>query len=132
MTRSATSSWLIWPGFEMRRVYFDGAAPAITALLGGNVDVLFTTVGDNFTQVQSGSMRILVTMDEQRTKFSPDAPTTAEAGYPGVISASTRGFAVPKGVPEPIMLRLQDVFSRVMESPEHLAKLEGAGQPCES
>jgi len=116
-------------GIKMRLVYFDGAALAITALLGKHVDVLFCTVADNYTQWKAGRMRMLVIMDKERSKFYPDMPTTAEVGYPGVISASTRGIAAPKGVPQPIMKKLQDVLQKAMMSKEHLDKLEGAGMP---
>ncbi len=116
-------------GIEMRRVYFDGAAPAVTALLGKHVDVLFCTVGDNFSQWKSGRIRMLVIMDKQRTKFYPDLPTSAELGYPTVISASTRGLAGPKGIPDPIKNKIQDVFKNAMMSKEHMEKLESAGHP---
>jgi tripartite-type tricarboxylate transporter receptor subunit TctC len=116
-------------GVELRRVYFDGAAHAITALLGGHVDVLFCTVGDNYTQWKAGRIRMLTIMDKERAKFYPDLPTTAEVGYPGVLSASTRGIAAPKGVPEPIMKKLQEVFKTAMQTKEHMDRLEGAGQP---
>lgn len=116
-------------GIEMRRVYFDGAAPAITALLGGHVNVLFCTVGDNYTQWKAGRIRMLTIMDKERTKFYPDLPTTAELGFPTVISASTRGIAGPKGIPEPIMKKIQEVFKKAMMTKEHIDKLESAGQP---
>ncbi len=116
-------------GIKMRLVYFDGAALAITALLGKHVDVLFCTVGDNFTHWKSGRIRMLVIMDKERSKFYPDLPTSAEVGYPTVISASTRGLAGPKGIPEPIKNKIQDTFKNAMMTKEHLEKLEGAGQP---
>ena len=116
-------------GVKLRLVYFDGAAPAITALLGNHVDVLFCTVGDNFNQWKAGKIRMLTIMDKERSKFYPDLPTTAELGFPGVISASTRGVAAPKGLPPPIMAKLQDVFKKAMESKEHIDKLESAGHP---
>jgi len=116
-------------GVTMRLVYFDGAAPAITALLGKHVDALFCTVGDNFAQWKAGRIRMLTIMDKERSKFYPDLPTTAELGFPTVISASTRGFAGPKGIPAPIMKKLQDVFKKAMMSKEHMEKLEGAGHP---
>ncbi len=114
---------------QMRLVYFDGAAPAITALLGKHVDVLFCTVADNYSQWKSGRIRMLTIMDKERTKFYPDLPTTAELGFPTVLSASTRGIAGPKGIPEPIQKKLQQVFKEAMMSKEHLDKLEGAGMP---
>jgi tripartite-type tricarboxylate transporter receptor subunit TctC len=116
-------------GVQMRMVYFDGAAPAITALLGKHVDVLFCTVGDNFTQWKAGRIRMLTIMDKERTKFYPDLPTTAELGFPTVLSAATRGIAAPKGVPVPIMKKLQDVFHKAMMTKEHIDMLENAGQP---
>ncbi len=116
-------------GIQMRLVYFDGAAPAITALLGKHVDVLFCTVADNYTQWKAGRIRMLTIMDKERTKFYPDLPTTAELGFPGVISASTRGIAGPKGMPEPILKKLYDEFKKAMMSKEHLDKLESAGMP---
>ena len=116
-------------GVQMRLVYFDGAAPAITALLGKHVDVLFCTVADNYSQWKSGRIRMLTIMDKERTKFYPDLPTTAELGFPTVLSASTRGIAGPKGIPEPIQKKLQQVFREAMMSKEHLDKLEGAGMP---
>ncbi|MBM4330923.1 MAG: tripartite tricarboxylate transporter substrate binding protein [Deltaproteobacteria bacterium] len=116
-------------GFQMRLVYFDGAAPAITALLGKHVDVLFCTVADNFAQWKAGRMRMLTIMDKERSKFYPDLPTTAELGFPTVISASTRGIAGPKGIPEPIMKKLQDLFKKTMMTKDHMDKLEGAAHP---
>jgi tripartite-type tricarboxylate transporter receptor subunit TctC len=116
-------------GFKMRLVYFDGAAPAITALLGNHVDVLFCTVADNFTQWKAGRIRMLTIMDKERSKFYPDLPTTAELGFPTVLSASTRGIAGPKGIPPAIMKKLEAVFKKAMETKEHMEKLESAGQP---
>ncbi len=116
-------------GVQMRMVYFDGAAPAITALLGKHVDVLFCTVGDNFTQWKAGRIRMLTIMDKERSKFYPDLPTTAELGFPTILCAATRGIAAPKGVPAPIMNKLQDVFHKAMMTKEHVDMLEQAGQP---
>lgn len=116
-------------GVQLRLVYFDGAAPAITALLGKHVDVLFCTVGDNFVQWKAGKIRMLTIMDKERSKFYPDLPTTAELGYPTVISAATRGIGAPKGVPQPILKKIEAALQKAMESKEHLEKLESAGQP---
>ncbi len=116
-------------GVKLRLVYFDGAAPAITALLGKHVDVLFCTVADNYNQYKAGKIRLLTIMDKERTKFYPELPTTAELGFPTVISAATRGIGAPKGVPQPILKKIEDTFKKAMESKEHLDKLEAAAQP---
>jgi tripartite-type tricarboxylate transporter receptor subunit TctC len=116
-------------GVKLRLVYFDGAAPAITALLGKHVDVLFCTVADNYNQYKAGKIRMLTIMDKERTKFYPDLQTTAELGYPTVLSAATRGIGAPKGVPQPVLKKIEDTFKKAMESKEHLDKLEAAAQP---
>jgi len=116
-------------GVQLRLVYFDGAAPAITALLGKHVDVLFCTVGDNYNQWKAGKIRMLTIMDKERSKFYPDLQTTAELGYPTILSAATRGIGAPKGIPQPILKKIEDVFKKAMESKDHLDKLEGAAQP---
>jgi len=72
---------------------------------------------------------MLTIMDKERTKFYPDLPTTAELGYPTVISASTRGIAGPKGIPDPILKKLYDVFKNAMMTKEHMDRLENAGMP---
>ncbi|MEW6335619.1 MAG: tripartite tricarboxylate transporter substrate-binding protein [Thermodesulfobacteriota bacterium] len=91
--------------------------------------LLFCTVGDNDTQWKAGRIRMLTIMDTGRTKFYPDLPTTAEPGFPTILSASTRGIAAPRGVPGPIMKKLQDVFYKAMMTKEHMDMLEKAGQP---
>ncbi|NWF57272.1 MAG: tripartite tricarboxylate transporter substrate binding protein [Syntrophaceae bacterium] len=116
-------------GVKLRLVYFDGAAPAITALLGKNVDVLFCTVADNYSQWKAGRIRMLTIMDKERTKFYPDLPTTAELGFPTVLSASTRGIAGPKGIPGPIIKKIEQVFEKAMMTKDHMDKLESAGMP---
>jgi len=116
-------------GVQLRLVYFDGAAPAITALLGKHVDVLFCTVADNYNQWKAGKIRMLTIMDKERSKFYPDLPTTAELGFPTVLSASTRGIGAPKGIPQPLLKKIEDIFKKAMESKEHLDKLEAAAQP---
>ncbi|MGE5618311.1 MAG: tripartite tricarboxylate transporter substrate binding protein [Sphingomonadaceae bacterium] len=117
-------------GMDLRPVRFDGAADAIKALLGGHVNVTFCTVGDNFVQAKGGNIRVLAVMDKERTqKFFPDVPTMKELGYPEVLSSSTRGFAAPKGVPEPILKKLEDSLVKAMKTAEHITKIEEAGQP---
>jgi tripartite-type tricarboxylate transporter receptor subunit TctC len=72
---------------------------------------------------------MLTIMDKERSKFYPELPTTAELGFPTVLSAATRGIGAPKGVPQPILKKIEDTFKKAMESKEHLDKLEAAAQP---
>ena len=114
-------------GVQFRVVHLQGAAPQLTATLGGQVDVSFDNVGSVAPRVKAGELRGLAVMDSERSKFLPDVPTTAELGYPTVISSSTRGVAGPAGIPEPIVKKLQTVLKKAMEDPEHIKKMDQAG-----
>jgi tripartite-type tricarboxylate transporter receptor subunit TctC len=115
------------PGAFFRIVHFEGGAPVMTAMLGGHVDAAFDNVGSVFRRVKTGEVRALAVMDTQRSPFMPDVPTMPELGYPSVISSSTRGIAAPKGTPQPVIKRLEQVLKKAMEDPEHVKKMEEAG-----
>lgn len=115
------------PGTAFRIVHFDGGAPQMTAILGGHVDVAFDNVGSVVKRVASSELRVLAVMDTQRSKFLPDVPTTVELGYRSVVSSSARGIAGPKGLPEPVVKKLQEVFVKAMAHPDHVKRMEEAG-----
>jgi tripartite-type tricarboxylate transporter receptor subunit TctC len=112
---------------KFRIVQFDGDIPQMTALLGGQIDVSFMNIGGLNPRVKAGQIRPLLVMDRERSKFYPDVPTSVEAGYPQLIFSSTRGIVGPKGLPEPIVRKLQAVFKKAMDDPEHMEKMEKAG-----
>src|SRR5688572_32196957 len=97
------------PGVKFRLVHLEGGAAQFKEIMAGNVDVAYDNVGSIVKRVQSGEVRALAVMDDVRSKFLPDVPTTKELGYPTVISSSTRGAAGPKGMPTPPRARLRDV-----------------------
>jgi len=114
-------------GIKFRIVHFSGSAPLRTAVLGGQIAVPFNNVGDIAPRVKSGELRALAIMDKERSKFLPDVPTSVELGYPSVIYSSTRGIGGPKGIPAPIVKKLQDVLKEAMNDPEHMDKMDKAG-----
>lgn len=114
-------------GVQFRIVHFEGGAQQLTATLGGQVDVSFDNVGSVMTRIRGGQLRGLAVMDPERSKFLPDVPTTVELGFPTVISSSTRGIMGPKGVPAPVVKKIQEVFLDAMKNPEHMDKMDKAG-----
>ena len=113
-------------GVKFRIIHFDGGPQQLTATLGGQVDVSFDNVGVINARIKGGVVRGLAMMDKERSKFLPEIPTTPELGYPLVISSSTRGVMGPKGVPEPVIKKIQEVFLQAMKDPEHMDKMEKA------
>ena len=112
---------------KFRVVHFDGGAQVFTAVLGGQVDVAFGNVGDVAIKAKEKEMTILMVMDPERSKFMPHVPTSAEVGFAGVISSSSRGIIGPKGIPEPILKKIQTVFLEAMKNPDHMDKMDKAG-----
>jgi len=112
---------------KFRIVHFDGAAPMLTGTLGGQVDVAFDNVGSVAPRIKAGELICLGVMDQERSKFIPDIPTLKELGFPTIISSSTRGIMGPKGIPDPIVKKIQTVFLEAMKDPGHVEKMEKAG-----
>ena len=116
-----------FPGAKFRIVHLEGAVGQLKEVLGGNVEVAFDNVASVTKPVKAGQARALAVTDKERSKYMPDVPSTAELGYPTIISSSTRGIAGPKGLPEPIVKKLSDALKAAMEDPEHVQKLEAQG-----
>ena len=115
------------PGAIFRIVHLDGGATQFKEIMAGNIDVAYDNVGSIVPRVRSGEVRALAVLDDVRSKFLPDVPTMKEAGYPTVLSNSTRGIAGPKGMPGPVVNKLRDALKKAMDDPEHISKLEGQG-----
>ena len=115
------------PGAVFRIVHLDGGATQLKEIMAGNIDAAYDNVGSIATRVKTGELRALTVLDDVRSKFMPDVPTMKELGYPTVMSNSTRGIAGPKGIPAPVVSKLQDVLSKAMQDPDHVSKLENQG-----
>lgn len=101
---------------KLRIAHFDGAAGSMTQFRGGRTDIAFTT--PSFLQ----DVRPLAVLTKERLKNLPEIPTAVEQGYPAMVMTSSRGFAVPKGVPAPILAKLRAAFVKVASSEAHQAR----------
>lgn len=94
---------------------FNGASPAITALVGGHVDAVVVGPGEMQVQVEAGNLKVLGVMSEERLDLFPDFVTFRELGH-DVVMGTWRGLAVPSGTPEGIRERLSEAFIAAMEA----------------
>ena len=115
------------PGAIFRIVHLEGGAAQFKEIMAGNIDVAFDNVGSIVRAYKSGEVRALAVMDDVRSKFLPDVPTTKELGFPTVISSSTRGIAGPKGMPAPIVTKLREVLKKAMDRPRARQEARGPG-----
>jgi tripartite-type tricarboxylate transporter receptor subunit TctC len=112
-------------GTEMLHVPYKGSGPAITDLIGGQVQATFETGPAALPQVKGGRLRALATATRER--MIPDVPTAAEAGLPGFEVAATYGILAPAGTPQPIVKRLNSEIGKILKMPDVREKFEQQG-----
>jgi tripartite-type tricarboxylate transporter receptor subunit TctC len=119
-------------GTDLIHVPMDGTAPAVTAVLGGHINVTFPEFGAVYKYLQAGSLRALAVMDKKRLKIFPEIPTTVEKGYPELITASWGGFAVIVKTPKLAIDKLEKAFKEALKDKELMEKFETTGWVVEN
>ena len=104
-------------------VPFNGNAPAMTALLGGQVDYFMATVLDVGPHLASGAVKVYAVGAAERNPALPNVPTTNEAGLPGLDSSPWWGLFAPKGTPRPIVDRLTEALDKALDDPNTRKRL---------
>ncbi len=112
-------------GISVVNVPFDGAAPAVTALVGGHIKAVSVSVAEVRGQVQAGQLKILGVMDYQRNALFPSVPTFQEQGV-DVVFHTWRGMALPKGVDPKIKAVISSALKKAFDSPDFKAFAEKA------
>jgi tripartite-type tricarboxylate transporter receptor subunit TctC len=101
---------------NLTTVPYKGAAPAITDLLGGQVQVMFTTVASAASLIAGGQLRALAVTSAERSPAFPELPTVAEAGVPGYAAESWYGLYAPAKTPDDIIDRLNKSAAKAVQS----------------
>jgi tripartite-type tricarboxylate transporter receptor subunit TctC len=113
----AASAFANKVGVTFNDIPFDGAAPAVTALMGGHVDAVMVGIGEVKSGVEAKKLKVLAVMTAERDKNFPDVPTLKEKGI-DVQFAGWGGFVVPKGTPNEVKTVLADALKHAVESEE--------------
>ena len=90
-------------GVDMLHIPYKGNAPAVTDLVGGQVQLMFDNIPISLQQVRAGKLRALAVTGPKRSPVLPDVPTIAEAGLPGFSVTSWFALFAPAGTPENII-----------------------------
>ena len=103
---------------DIVHIPYKGLAPALTDMMGGQINMAFggySTVGELW---KSGRLRAIAVTSAKRSPYTPDLPTIAESGYPGYEATPWWGLAVPAGTPKPVIAKLNAEIHHIMKSPD--------------
>ncbi|CAN5714254.1 tripartite tricarboxylate transporter substrate binding protein [soil metagenome] len=122
---------------DMLQIPYKGSGPALTALLGGEVDVGFDIPSSALPHIQGGKLRALAVTTKTRSSILPDVPTVVEAGIPNFDVTGWFGMLAPAGTPPAIVTRLNAEVNAALALPDVKEKLAslgvepGGGTPAE-
>jgi tripartite-type tricarboxylate transporter receptor subunit TctC len=105
-------------GVNIVHVPHKGSDQARTAVLGGQVEMMFDAVSTIVAHTRSGKLKALATTGKTRSSVTPDIPTAAEAGVPGYEATIWLGLMAPAATPRPILETLNNAVSKVLNAPD--------------
>ena len=114
-------------GFKVTHVPFAGSAPAITSMMGGNVDIMFDALPSSMQQAKAGRIQPLAILDQARFPQLPDVPTLKEAGFPNAEASAWFGVVAPARTPPAAVAELNRAINEALRKPELVEKLRNIG-----
>ncbi len=114
-------------GIQMAHVPYKGSGQAVTDILGGHVQVMFSGFSSTLHHIKAGKLRALAVTGPKRSSALADVPTISEQGFPGVEATAWYGVLAPAGTPRPVVARLHAELVKVFKLPDVAQKLDGLG-----
>ena len=112
---------------DMVHVPYKGSAPALTDLLGGQVQLMFDNIPSSLPHIRAGKLRALATTGARRDPTLPDLPTIAEAGVAGYESGVWFGLAMPAGTPREVITRIAGEAIKGTQAPDFVKRMSELG-----
>jgi tripartite-type tricarboxylate transporter receptor subunit TctC len=118
--------FMMMSGIKMQHIPYRGAAPAITDMLGGQVQLIFDNMPSILQHIRAGSLRALAVTSTAKSSLLPDVPVLADT-IPGYEASALFGAGAPKNTPKPIIEKLNKAFNEVLAEPAIKARLIDLG-----
>ncbi|HUP95224.1 MAG TPA: tripartite tricarboxylate transporter substrate binding protein [Burkholderiales bacterium] len=125
-THLAAENFLYTAGIDLIHIPYKGEGPALTDLVGGQIQMVTPNLSAAIGFVQQGKLRALAVTSKERSKQLPDVPAAAET-LPGFENLGWFGFMVPAGTPKPIVQKLYQDTAKALQSPDLRARFEQIG-----
>lgn len=127
MGHIATALFTLSSGVEILQVPYNGTAPATQALLGNEVQALFSNPPSSAPLIDAGEVTLIAVTGTEREAAYPDIPTLAESGMPDSVTYAWYGISVPAGTPDPVVERLSTVLGAILARDDMRARLLDLG-----
>ncbi len=114
-------------GVKMNHVPYKGSGPALTDLIGGQVQVMFDNMSSSMTHIRAGKLRALAVTTARRDPRFPDVPTLAESGVPGYSGTSWFTVAAPATVPAALIDKINKDLQKILAAPDVVARYDTLG-----
>ena len=114
-------------GIKMSHIPYKGTGPALTDTIGGQTDLFFSSTATSLPHVKAGRLRALAVTTAKRLPTEPGVPTIAESGYPSYDVPLWHGLIGPKGLPKPIVERLNGEVVKILKLKETGEQLQSDG-----
>ena len=123
----AGEQFKLFAGVEMQHIPYKGSTPALTDVMGGQVQMMFVSTPSAMPFVKSGKLRALAVTTAKRTQAAPDIPSMAEAGLPGFDHSNWYGVWGPQGMPREVVAKLSAAIAATMQKKDVRDKLVELG-----
>ena len=114
-------------GIRITHVPYKGSGQAVTDILGGHVQLMYSGLSSTIAHIKSGKLRALAVTGAKRSPALADVPTIAEQGFPGVEATAWYGVLAPAGTPKPVITRLHGEIVKILRQPDVVQRLDGLG-----
>jgi tripartite-type tricarboxylate transporter receptor subunit TctC len=112
---------------DVVHIPYKGSSPAVTDLIGGQVDFMFDNMPSSWPQVEGGKLRALAVTTAERSKAAPDLPTMQEEGFPTFDVSSWFGVIAPKGTPDDVVEKLNKAIRAALAKPAVQSQMDDLG-----